>query len=191
MQNTTISRWLSALLLLAMSSAVLADKPDVNCQKVPEGLKGIWVQLSIYLKKPIYTSQIYCQSVPETGPVGFGVVLSDSMLKKSKFAIKLIRTSTWSAAEDGSEDGTAKVIQEFPAQHFTKGIYEHNTDINEPGYFVEIVTMEKEDGNKEVFRYPFKVGTGREIPATTYALVAILAAVGGFIYMKNKKAKQA
>jgi hypothetical protein len=188
MLNTMFRQWLCALLLLALTSSAYADKPDVNCQKVPEGLKAIWVQLSIYLKKPIYTSQVYCQSVPEAGPIGFGIVLSDSMLKKHKYTIRLIQTSTWASAEDGSEDTTAKIVQEFPAQYFPKGIYEHGTDINEPGFFVEIVSMEKEAGNKEVFRYPFKVGTGREIPATTYILVVILAAVGGFIYIKSKKA---
>ena len=102
----------------------------------------------------------YCQSIPSTGQVTFTLDYAPQELRDMKTEVRMIRVKSWSAALEDKDDRTAPTVLNLPPQTYPNGSVIAEHAFTEPGYYVELVTLEGGGNKKYVLRFPFRIGVG-------------------------------
>ena len=136
------------LLMLLVNRGVFAQDDKCTRQVGP-----YYVQLTAFSA----TAQ-YCQSIPSVGPVTFTLDYADPEVRGMKTEVRLIRVKSWPEALEDKNDKTAPTLLHLPPQTYPTGLVIVEHAFTEPGYYVELVTLEGSGHQRYVLRFPFRIG---------------------------------
>lgn len=127
----------------------------------------------------------FCEDIPSTGHMI--MVLDDEQdeLRDMKVDIRIVKDVGGEAAENENLDAVTVAYREPRLYPHGTINFEHTFD--EPGYFVGIVTVSGENGERWVSRFPFSVAKSfmRTLPVYLTLGFAVLAIVA--IYLRHRK----
>lgn len=100
----------------------------------------------------------FCEDIPSTGHAIIVMDFVDPQLRGMDADLRIVKTSTWSAAQAYKRGDAAEEVLYIPPQKYKGGSITVDQRFAEPGYFVGIVTAK---GNAEIASvFPFSVGYG-------------------------------
>jgi len=126
----------------------------------------------------------FCEDIPSTGPMIMVLDVEQDELRDMKVDIRIVKDVGESAENENIEAVTVARSEPRTYPHGTINI-EHT--FPEPGYFVGIVTVTGENGERWVSRFPFSVGKSfmRTLPVYLTLGFGVLAAFA--IYMHHRR----
>jgi hypothetical protein len=136
----------------------------------------------------------YCQSIPSTGQVTFTLDYAPQALRDMKTEVRLIQVESWPVALEGKNDKAAQTVLHLPPQTYPNGLVILEHTFTEPGYYVELVTLEGDGQKKYEMRFPFRIGHGWAAEwkesgkqAAYIALFALALGTAYYLLMVRKK----
>ncbi len=138
----------------------------------------------------------FCEDIPGTGHAIIVMDFVDPQLRGMDTDLRIVKTSTWSAAQAYKQGDPAEEVLYIPPQKYRGGSITVDRSFTEPGYFVGIVTAK---GNEQIASvFPFSVGYGigafsggkggRNFTLAIGVVFVIL--VGGAVYWYGTRRKQ-
>lgn len=138
----------------------------------------------------------FCEDIPSTGHAIIVMDFVDPQLRGMDTDLRIVKTSTWSAAQAYKRGDPAAEVLYIPPQKYKGGSITVDQRFAEPGYFVGIVTAR---GNEQIAPlFPFSVGYGigafsggaggRNLAVAIGSLLVIL--VVGAVYWYGTRRKQ-
>jgi hypothetical protein len=126
----------------------------------------------------------FCEDIPSTGHMIIALDAEQSELRDMAVEIRVVKDVGGEAKEAENLDAVTVAYLE-PKLYPTGTVnFEHN--FTEPGFFVGIVTVTGEHGERWISRFPFSVGMSfvRSLPIYLLFGVAVVAAF--FIYLRHR-----
>lgn len=126
----------------------------------------------------------FCEDIPSTGRMI--MVLDEEQAELRAMAVELRIVKDVGEAKEEENLGAATVAYREPKIYPSGTInFEHN--FKEAGYFVGIVTVTGDHGERWVSRFPFSVGMSfvRSLPVYFLGVVGVLSAV--LLYIRHQK----
>lgn len=124
--------------------------------------------------------QEFCEDIPMTGRTIVALDYINDELRPMTTEVRIIE-------DTGLEQNLDEItVFHLPAKVYTNGSVTFEHHFPEPGKYVGLVTV-KSESDEWVSRFPFAVGTGGKSNLPYIIGVIILAAAGGFFFMRGNK----
>lgn len=106
----------------------------------------------------------FCEDIPATGPMIMVLDAEQEELRDMKVELRIVKDVGSQDKED--EDIQAVTVAYREPKTYPSGTINFEHTFNEPGYFVGIVTVTGDHGERWVSRFPFSVGKSfmRDLP---------------------------
>lgn len=127
----------------------------------------------------------FCEDIPSTGHMI--MVLDAEQAELRDMAVELRIVKDVGGEDKENEDLDAVTVAHRPPRAYPTGTINIEHVFNEPGYFVGIVTVTGEHGERWVSRFPFSVGKTfmRDLPVYLTLGLGVLAAFA--IYLVHRR----
>lgn len=168
------------LVALLWSSAILAQgqSDDTRCLRK---IDSYYIYFTAFQPSPASMGKKFCQDIPTLGKVITTIDYADPALGDMKTEVRVIEVESWDAALDEAKDAQAKTVLQIPAKTYPQDTVTVEYVFDQPGYFVEILTLEGAGQTRHVLRFPFQVGVGGGAGRIA-AMAAIALALGLGVY---------
>jgi hypothetical protein len=126
----------------------------------------------------------FCEDIPATGHMIIALDAEQDELRDMPLEIRIVKDVGGEEKENADLD--AVTVAYRPPRLYPTGTVNFEHTFTEPGYFVGIVTVTGEHGERWVSRFPFSVGMTftRTLP---YYILLTLAVVAAFvIYLRHR-----
>ncbi len=134
----------------------------------------------------------YCNHIPNAGKINMTVELSNAETREVPIAVRVLMEG-----HENSEHGAHEVLY-MPAEKYTSGIIVVAANLEQLGqYNIHLETEDSAGKTKTAVKIPLHVGGGGDhdhgsnFGTLEIILLAIVAGVGGFIFVRSKKAANA
>ncbi len=126
----------------------------------------------------------FCEDIPSTGPMIMVLDAEQEELRDMKIEIRIVKDVGGEAKEN--ENLEAVTIAYQPPKVYPTGTVNFEHNFKEGGYFVGIVTVSGEHGERWVSRFPFSVDRTfmRDLPVYLTLGIGVIAAF--FIYLIHR-----
>jgi hypothetical protein len=130
----------------------------------------------------------FCEDIPSTGKMI--MVLDDEQeeLRDMKVELRIVKDVGSEAKENENLDAVT-VAYKAP-RYYRNGTINFEHDFPEAGYFVGIVSVIGDHGERWVSRFPFSVGKSFMRTLPVYILMALGVAALFFIYLRHRSVEQ-
>lgn len=127
----------------------------------------------------------FCEDIPSTGPMIMVLDAEQAELRDMKIEVRIVK-DVGAAASDEENLDPITVAYKAPTV-YPSGTVNFEHDFKEGGYFVGIVTVLGDHGERWVSRFPFSVDRTfmRDLPAYTLMALAVIAAF--VIYLIHRR----
>lgn len=127
----------------------------------------------------------FCEDIPSTGPMIMVLDAEQSELRDMKVELRIVK-------DVGGEDNENENLEAVTIAYKEPKVYPNGTvnfshTFNDPGYYVGIVTVTGDHGERWVSRFPFSVGKSfmRDLPF--YSLLALGTIAAFIIYLVHRR----
>src|SRR5919198_501337 len=170
------------------SKALAQTRVDEECIRK---IDPYYVYFTAFQPEPGLMAQRFCQSLPMVGRVITTVDYEDQALRDMKTEIWIKQVESWSDAFDETKDAQAKTVVHVPAKTYPQGALKVEHTFTEPGYFVQLLSLESQGQVRHVLRFPFQVGTGGSLSWTTVTITLVFfALVGTIVYYFSARRRE-
>lgn len=127
----------------------------------------------------------FCEDIPSTGPMIMVLDAEQAELRDMKVEIRIVKDV--GSEEKENENLEAVTVAYHPPAVYPSGTINFEHTFDEPGYFVGIVTVLGDHGERWVSRFPFSVAKTfmRDLP--TYLLLGIGVLAVYAIYIVHRR----
>lgn len=127
----------------------------------------------------------FCEDIPATGPMIMALDAEQDELRDMKIELRIVKDVGGEDKEN--ENLEAVTIAYQPPKSYPTGTVNFEHNFTEPGYFVGIVTVTGDHGERWVSRFPFSVGMSfmRDLPI--YASLTLGTIAAFFIYLVHRR----
>lgn len=127
----------------------------------------------------------FCEDIPSTGPMIMVLDAEQEELRDMAIEIRIVKDV--GGEEQENENLEAVTVAHQPPKFYRSGTVNFEHDFPEPGYFVGIVTVTGNHGERWVSRFPFSVGKSfmRDLPVYLTLALGVIAAF--FIYLVHHR----
>lgn len=127
----------------------------------------------------------FCEDIPSTGPMIMVLDAEEAELRDMKIELRIIKDVGGAAADDENLD--AITVAYKPPLNYPSGTVNFEHTFNEGGYFVGIVTVLGDHGERWVSRFPFSVDRSfmRDLPVYLMMALGVLAVF--VIYLVHRR----
>jgi hypothetical protein len=98
----------------------------------------------------------YCEEIPATGKVIMVLDIENPHFRDLPIEIRIIRDPLTPVNPNADLEALTEV--HFPAQQYKKGTFSFEHDYNNNGHYIGLVTLTKDNGEKETQMFKFSVG---------------------------------
>jgi hypothetical protein len=124
----------------------------------------------------------YCEEIPGSGKVIMVFDIENPRFRDLPIEIRIIRDPLNPIASNTNLDPLTEV--HFPATQYKKGTFSFEHEYTKDGHYIGMVTLTKENGEKETQIFKFSVGQTLW-QYVSYALGAVLIAMLMFAYWRH------
>ncbi|WP_292531049.1 hypothetical protein [Methylocystis sp.] len=127
----------------------------------------------------------FCEDIPATGPMIMVLDAEQDELRDMKIELRIVKDVGGEAKEN--EDLQAVTVAYREPKSYPTGTINFEHTFDDPGYFVGIVTVTGDHGERWVSRFPFSVGKSfmRDLPVYLTLGLGTLAAF--MIYLVHRR----
>lgn len=127
----------------------------------------------------------FCEDIPSTGPMIMVLDAEQDELRDMKIELRIVKDVGGEAKE--SENLEAVTVAYQPPKSYPTGTVNFEHTFKEGGYFVGIVTVIGDHGERWVSRFPFSVDRSfmRDLPVYLTLAMGVIAAFG--IYLVHRR----
>jgi hypothetical protein len=127
----------------------------------------------------------FCEDIPATGPIIMVFDAEQEELRDMKVELRIVKDI--GGEEKENEDLQAVTVAYREPKSYPTGTINFEHTFNEPGYFVGIVTVTGDHGERWVSRFPFSVGKSfmRDLPV--YLTLGLGTIAAFFIYLVHRR----
>jgi hypothetical protein len=127
----------------------------------------------------------FCEDIPSTGPMIMVLDAEEAELRDMKIELRIVKDVGGAAADDENLD--AITVAYKPPLNYPSGTVNFEHTFNEGGYFVGIVTVLGDHGERWVSRFPFSVDRSfmRDLPVYLMMALGVLAVF--VIYLVHRR----
>jgi hypothetical protein len=138
------------------------------------------IHITAYL--PGQSRSEYCEEIPSTGNIIMVFDIENPKFRDLPLEIRIIRDPLTPIAADTNLDPLT--IVHFPPTLYKKGTFSFAQDYASRGHYIGLVTLTKENGERETQMYKFSVGETlwQYVP---FILGAVLIAMLSFFYWRH------
>lgn len=117
----------------------------------------------------------FCEDIPSTGPMIMVLDAEEAELRDMKIELRIVKDVGGAAADDENLD--AITVAYKPPMNYPSGTVNFEHNFNEGGYFVGIVTVLGDHGERWVSRFPFSVDRTfmRDLPVYLTLAIGVIA----------------
>lgn len=134
---------------------------------------------------PYASKSEFCEDIPSTGPMIMVFDAEQDELRDMKIELRIVK-DLGSEAKENEDLAAATVAYRAPRSYPTGTInFEH--DFREPGYFVGIVTVTGDHGERWVSRFPFSVGESFMRTLPVYITLGLGVITAFAIYLVHRR----
>ena len=128
----------------------------------------------------------FCEDIPSTGPVIMVLDAEQAELRDMKVELRIVKDV--GGEEKENENLEAVTVAYHPPTVYPSGTINFEHTFDEPGYFVGIVTVLGEHGERWVSRFPFSVAKTfmRDLPIYLLLGLGVLAAYAVYIVHRRR-----
>lgn len=181
-------RLLAAAALLVVAGAAAAPAEAHGRLGAAEGRCRLFIGPDImnftgYL--PEASKNEFCEDIPSTGPMIMVLDAEQAELRDMKVELRIVKDV--GGEEKENENLEAVTVAYREPKIYPTGTINFEHTFNEPGYFVGIVTVIGEHGERWVSRFPFSVDKTfmRDLPVYLMMGLGVLAVAG--IYLVHRR----
>ncbi len=127
----------------------------------------------------------FCEDIPSTGPMIMVLDAEQDELRDMKVELRIVKDV---GGEDKENENLEAVTVAYrPPHSYPTGTINFEHTFDEPGYFVGIVTVTGDHGERWVSRFPFSVGKSfmRDLPVYITLGLGVIAAFA--IYLVHRR----
>ncbi|WP_029648734.1 hypothetical protein [Methylocystis sp. SB2] len=127
----------------------------------------------------------FCEDIPATGPIIMVFDAEQEELRDMKVELRIVKDI--GGEEKENEDLQAVTVAYREPKSYPTGTINFEHTFNEPGYFVGIVTVTGDHGERWVSRFPFSVGKSfmRDLPV--YLTLGLGTIAAFLIYLVHRR----
>jgi hypothetical protein len=127
----------------------------------------------------------FCEDIPSTGPMIMVLDAEQPELRDMKIELRIVKDVGGEAKEAENLDAVTVAYQ--PPKMYPTGTVNFEHNFKEGGYFVGVVTVTGDHGERWVSRFPFSVDRTfmRDLPAYLLMAIGVIAASG--IYLIHRR----
>ncbi len=127
----------------------------------------------------------FCEDIPSTGPMIMVLDAEQAELRDMKIELRIVKDVGGESKEPENLDEITVAYQ--PPKVYPTGTVNFEHDFKEGGYFVGIVTVNGDHGERWVSRFPFSVDRSfmRDLPVYLTMALGVLAVVA--IYLVHRR----
>lgn len=126
----------------------------------------------------------FCEDIPATGHTIIALDAEQDELRDMPVEIRIVKDVGGEAKENADLD--AVTVAYRPPRLYPTGTINFEHVFNDPGYFVGIVTVTGDHGERWVSRFPFSVGKSFLRTLPYYILMASAVIAVFFIYLRHR-----
>jgi len=126
----------------------------------------------------------FCEDIPATGHMIVALDDEQEELRDMKVEIRVVKDVGGEAQEN--ENLEAATVAYSPPRLYPTGTINFEHTFPEPGYFVGIVTVTGDHGERWVSRFPFSVGKSFMRTLPVYILLGLGVLAAFFIYLRHR-----
>ena len=130
----------------------------------------------------------FCEDVPGVGETTFVFDYAQDELRQMKTDFRITRDSGEASEGDVALDGAG--VAYLPPQVYPKGTFSFVHRFDEAGNYIGVVTIDGQNGEHWVARFPFSVG-GPPTPKTPFVLLGLAAALALTLFLVGRSEKKA
>lgn len=130
----------------------------------------------------------FCEDAPALGETTFVFDYGQDELRQMKADFRILRDNGGSG-DDQATAADGQILAYLPPRVYPKGTFNFVYRFDEPGNYAGVVTMEGENGERWVARFPFSVG-GPPPSTTPYVLLALAAALALIMFLFGGEKKK-
>ena len=183
-------RTIILLAALLGSSELFAQgqSDDTRCLRK---IDTFYIYFTAFQPSPESAGRKFCQEIPTLGKVITSIDYDDPALGKMQTEVRIIAVESWDDALNEEKDAQAKTVLQIPAKPYPQGTITVAHVFDQPGYFVEILTLETEAQTRHVLRFPFRVGMGGGLGTiVTITFVVLALGVAGYFLIQRRRGAQ-
>jgi hypothetical protein len=129
----------------------------------------------------------FCEEVPTIGETTFVFDYAQDELRQMKTDFRIVRDSGETGEGGVPLDGPG--VAYLPPQVYPKGTFSFVHRFDEAGNYVGVVTIDGQNGEHWVARFPFSVG-GPPTPKTPFVLLGLAAALALTLFLVGRSEKK-
>ncbi len=126
----------------------------------------------------------FCEDIPAIGRMIMVLDAAQEELRDMKVSVRIVKDVGGEAAEN--EDLEAVTVAYREPRYYRTGTINFEHDFPEAGYFVGIVTVLGDHGERWISRFPFSVGKSFMRTLPIYILLALGVLATFFIYLHHR-----
>jgi hypothetical protein len=183
------ARWFAAAAALALFALAAMTAPALAHGRLgaAEGRCRLfigpdWMNFTGYL--PDSSKNEFCEDIPATGHMIMTLDAEQPELREMPIEIRIVKDVGGEEKENSDLD--AVTVAHRDPRLYPTGTVNFEHVFKEPGYFVGIVTVTGEHGEKWVSRFPFSVAKTNMRQMPYYVLLGLGVLFGFWIYMKHR-----
>lgn len=124
--------------------------------------------------------QEFCEDIAQTGPTVIALTAVSPDLRDMAIGVRVVKDV---GEEKEKANIDAATVFYLPPKVYRNGTLTFEHDFKEAGHYVGIVTVQDEDGNQWVSRFPFSVGIYTFMGMIEYILYGVgVVALTGFLW---------
>lgn len=127
----------------------------------------------------------FCEDIPSTGPMIMVLDAEQSELRDMKVELRIVKDI--GGEEKENENLEAVTVAYREPKSYPTGTINFSHTFDDPGYFVGIVTVTGDHGERWVSRFPFSVGMTFMKDLPVYATLALAVIAAFFIYLIHRR----
>ena len=127
----------------------------------------------------------FCEDIPTTGHMIMVLDEEQSELRDMAVELRIVKDVGGEAREDENLDAVTVAYRQ--PKHYPTGTINFEHNFTEAGFFVGIVTVTGDHGERWVSRFPFSVGMSFVRSLPVYILFALGVLVASVIYLRRRK----
>jgi hypothetical protein len=141
-----------------------------------------WMNFTGYL--PDSSKNEFCEDIPATGHMIMTLDAEQPELREMPIELRIVKDVGGEAKENANLEAVTVAHRE--PRRYPTGTLNFEHEFKEPGYFVGIVTVTGEHGERWVSRFPFSVAKSYMRQMPYYILLGLGVLFSSWIYLKHR-----
>jgi len=127
----------------------------------------------------------FCEDIPSTGHMIMVLDAEQDELRDMNVELRIVKDVGGEAKENENLEAVTVAYRE--PKHYPTGTINFEHVFNEPGYFIGVVTVTGDHGERWISRFPFSVGMSFARTLPIYITLALGVVAAFVIYLRHRR----